>query len=167
MVSDSREYVQYMFIYFCFWCEYMCAPVHVDVCVNPGQGAVESLALSCCCRDTAVALATAALCKYNYRADTVWHPNWGTLTVFMILVCLLLFASVCHQMSPRPVYLTLALYWKHWAKFGVYGQKWLGFWKCFVNILLILYYHQILDLIFLSTCFLPINTDLYLWTVWS
>ncbi len=48
----------------------MCAPVHVDVCVNPGQGAVESLALSCCCRDTAVALATAALCKYNYRADT-------------------------------------------------------------------------------------------------
>lgn len=102
------------------------------------KGAVESLALSCCCRGTAVALATTALCKCNYRADTVWHPNWGTLTVFMILVCLLLFASVCPQMSPRPVYLTLVLYWKHLAKFGVSGQKWLAFWKCIVNLLLIL-----------------------------
>lgn len=47
MVSDSREYVQYIFIYFCFWCECMCVRtcpcgcLFVRVCESWSRRAVE------------------------------------------------------------------------------------------------------------------------------
>lgn len=97
----------YLFIFASGASVCVCAPVHVDAClcvcvwilVEEGS----AWALSCCCRGTAVALAAAALCKCNYRADAVWHPNWGTLTVFYdfglsVFVCI----SFCHQILPHP-----------------------------------------------------------------
>ncbi len=140
------------------------------VCESWSRGQ-SSLALSCCCRGSAVVLATAALCKCNYRADTVWHPNWGTLTVFYDFG---MSAFVCISLSPNvtpPCLFNPCAVRKTFSQIWCLRSKMTGLLKIacksLVNLLLILYYHQILDLIFLSTCFLPVNTDFYLWTGWS